>query len=91
MLRHELQIVENSCWGVDQGAWPRELPQQIRGHVIIVWFLCMVYQALMVFIIFCLDQGCQTESQEGQVSACFCGFLSISCQLRPADQGVSIL
>ena len=38
-----------------------------------------------------LEQGCQTESQEGQVSAGFCGFLSISCQLRPADQGVSIL
>ena len=38
-----------------------------------------------------LEQGCQTQSQEGQVSAGFCGFLSISCQLRPADQGVSIL
>ena len=38
-----------------------------------------------------IEQGCQTESQEGQVSAGFCGFLSISCQLRPAHQGVSIL
>ena len=36
-------------------------------------------------------RGVKLNSQRAEVSAGVCGFLSISCQLRPADQGVSIL
>ena len=36
-------------------------------------------------------RGVKLNPQRAAVSAGFCGFLSISCQLRPADQGVSII
>ena len=50
-----------------------------------------IFRPLNFFHIFVrYSRGVKLNPQRAAVSAGFCGFLSISCQLRPADQGVSI-